>query len=402
MTYLYLIYDKKDEEIVKTFTPYLDYINYKNFPYDENCHLNFNEVDIDFFISKELKYGVSNRIYRINSNKIYFIDTDEVEEKHETKSGKIFYESFNFDMIRLEILHYFRVEEEDYESYILMIEKKGCRLSRNLNMEYILGIFIKSGNFHRYLRIVDKITSGDLAVFREFSSKGEYYKSKNPDVLFQMLSENKSTHRIEIALYFIDFSTSEENLRKFKDMNPTVTPHVQFFDDHVQLETLTADEIIGIAMNLHYGKIFRCLLEIAVNKGQEIGPVDEHFLFFEGYNNHYSAPVKLFEMTFARKLRKETRFSVFARLFMQLKPNFRNALADVLLDIIEFNIEGFNKPDTLTVIKLIPDEDRKYRFIDFMRFNSKESDDPEERKFLEYARSFKGNFFHYYIVNYVS
>lgn len=242
MTYLYLIYEKNSKSDIDLLVYFLQYVDYQKFPLNQNCKLTFKGNEIQLFILDELDYGISNQIYaiekgeffispigardRISESKINFVDNDQVKTtRQKSKSGKLFYDSFQISFKSGSILEYLRVEEHDYESFARMVENSivGYKGLNDKTAEIqVAKAFIKSGNFHKYLKIGASLSPVTHKAFMDFSMKGEYNECKDKDALFEELEKQSerrhATYAVEASLYYMDFSIDYNNFEKFTEM----------------------------------------------------------------------------------------------------------------------------------------------------------------------------------------
>lgn len=372
MTYLYLRYGKFSEGFEK----YLELVNFETFSRNENCRIIFSGDVYNFFVLDELTFGISHRIYRIEKNKLFFIDVDTIEKKFypakPSTSGKLFYDNFSFAE---DIFKNLEVQPEDYESFIQMIIRNKKFPLNYLNLNPIIEIFIKTGNLHKLLMIYRNFEKVSWVMGR-FVLEGNYRPCNDPDALFDILLENPS---IPIAVDNIDMKTSEENFQKFEAIRGKSKIYQEMVDFYKNKRTTILDEspneIAREILKLRSGNFANYLLSYLIPNSEKIDMKLVQDILMGRF-----LPVKLrmdlFGMTLGKRLWKETNFQIFSGYINMMPPGseaIANAIFDILMNKIELDITNITRESLYRILSnsIIPQEKRN-DLEDFMKLSSKE------------------------------
>lgn len=234
MSYLYLKYDKENLDFEKI----LNYVNYQKFPRNENCRVNYQGSTYDFFVLDELKYGISNKIFRIENNGnhkgekdedgipkigIHFIDADTLTddtfpEKKETRA-KAFLVSLGTTRGGFVWGHYgedyLKVGEDDYW-YLADLIWRNIRGHIWYMTERMIEIFVLSGSISKLM---------DITGFEQFSMILDLY-----DKLDRMEIAYKCRSDIQTTL-FIFIEKSMDNLMNNLKNRYRKNTDVELYDD---------------------------------------------------------------------------------------------------------------------------------------------------------------------------
>lgn len=186
MTYIYIrcenkFFDKLLESVE---------FDFDLFPVNKNSQITYKKSAIEIFVLNELKFGVSNKIYRWENKKLLFIDNDNVKESlfPETNSGKLFYNSFTISgQINLDD---FTVPREEFGNFVSMIinSKKLFEVT-----ETTIEIFIKSGNIHVLLQFY-RYPNTIVDLYDKWVREGKYYGCSNQSQLYDAIGENMKAY----------------------------------------------------------------------------------------------------------------------------------------------------------------------------------------------------------------
>lgn len=406
MTYLYLTHDKGKKS---AYLDLLGYIDFKNFKHGENCCVIHNNCEINFCVLPELKYGIADKIFRIERNTLHFIDDDtNKSQKPAVKSSRLFFDSMRIDAESYKnLFSKLTVFENDYDSFVAMImrfevidiERK--RLHESFigrfileDVEKICEIFVKSGNSHLFLqkRIIHGSDDYSIEILYEtimkFRENIKFYRCKDENSLFELLLLKKSLVRrakfsiMDIAKYNCWIDLSEKNYEILKKLpgNGYKYRTVEFYETQIFCEgkkLSILDEIPDALANLiktfDSSPLSLYLTDMLLQKLKRGEKIIKNFDRLAASKIPEDKKLELFNLTFAEDLRKEKNFRVFARMIDgNLTIPMKERIFDILMDNIEFDIVNINAPDSVKIFSSMIDDDRKNKFADFLNFSHKE------------------------------
>lgn len=434
MPFLYL----RCEKLEKKFDLYLSFIDFTNYPRNENCRIIFKNLQFDFFILDELVLGISDRIYRIKDSGLEFVMEDIVKNYNypETRSssGGLFYDNIVFALPEKFYVYenssgffafydFMSVEKKDYVSFMRMVEKfkdnETLELKVKGNYDKTGEIFIETGNAHRYIK-GDFRPFGFIEVCEKLRNEGRNYYCNDQDALFNVLeklSNDKKTNRyviFSISHFFVNLSISENNFRKYMRIAKNAAyDHSDFFEKQIFGKNLATGEMFKNfeLFSVLKGSLFSIILEIIgpnfpcvidlffseiirrLTKGEQMDFDPNSEILFGLLGNRRVANFlrnQLFDITLGIRLRQEKDFKKISEQIKKISilnsREMLNKAMDIMLDNIEISITGIDFFNTINLLEICePDNERMEKFVDFLQFNSVDED------FLKYTSTFAGD-----------